>query len=104
MVITAEKVADILQLLLKGVAKVERRPNKIGSCGGDTEKTWAFDIDFHSWQKQNHKSPTGAILYNCDYWMPKIRANLSVSESYWHNSYCATIWIYKDQKKLNLNQ
>ena len=95
---TAEKIEGVLQSLLKGVGKVERRPKKIGSCDGDTEKTWAFDVDFVDWQVQNHKSDTGAILDNCDYWMPKIRSILNVSESYWHNSNVATIWIYKDQK------
>jgi hypothetical protein len=55
---------------------------------------------FADWQIQNNKNEKGSTFDNMDYWMPKIREQLNVSESYFHNSNDATIWIYKDYKKL----
>jgi hypothetical protein len=91
--VVMEKLYDILGDSTK---KIARRPNQIGSVGGDTEKCWAFDIDFVDWEIQNHKSENGSTLDNCDYWLPIIRKELNIKESYWHESNYATIWIFKE--------
>ena len=88
-----EKLYDILGDSAK---KIARRPNQIGSVGGDIEKCWAFDIDFVDWEIQNHKNEKGSTLDNMDYWMPILRKELNVSESYFHESNYATIWIFKE--------
>lgn len=90
---------DILNALKKIIGdsakSITRRPNKIGSCGGDTQNTFAYNIDFIDWEKQNNKDKNGKVLDNQDYWMPIIREILPVSESYWFTSNSAVIWIYK---------
>lgn len=86
-----------LQKLLGKNATTNRRKIKEGSCDGDTKNTWAFDVKFIDWQIQNNKNRKGVILDNCDYWMPKIRKILNVSETYWFNSNLATMWFYKEQ-------
>lgn len=92
------KILTTLEVLLKDVANVTRRPEKTGSVDGDSEKRLAFDIKwFIDWEVQNHKNEKGSTLDNMDYWMPKIRENFPKCESYFHNSNDATIWINKDQ-------
>lgn len=91
--VVAEKLYDILG---DSVKKISRRPNQIGSVGGDTTKCWAYDIYFIDWEIQNHKNEKGSTLDNCDYWLPIIRQKLNVSETYWHGSNYATIWIEKE--------
>lgn len=83
---------------LDGYKQIRRRPNQIGGVGGDNEKCWAFDIDFVDYEIQNHKNEKGSTLDNMDYWMPIIRKKLNVSESYFHESNYATIWIFKEGK------
>jgi len=91
--VVMEKLYDILG---QSATKIARRLEQIGSVGGDNEKCWAFDIDFVDWQIQNHKNVKGSTLDNMDYWMPIIRKELNVSESYFHESNYATIWIFKE--------
>ncbi len=85
----------LYKILGESVIKIERRINQIGSVGGDIEKCWAFDINFVDYEIQNHKNENGTTLDNMDYWLPIIREELNVSESYFHNSNYATIWIKK---------
>lgn len=93
-----EKILLKLQELLRDVATVTRRPNKIGSVGGDSEKRFSFDIKwFIDWEIQKNKNEKGSILDNMDYWMPKIRETYPKCESHFHNSNEATIWINKKQ-------
>lgn len=92
------KILTTLEVLLKDVANVTRRPEQIGSVGGDSLSRLAFDIKwFIDWEVQNHKNEKGSTLDNMDYWMPKIRENFPKCESYFHDSNDATIWISKDQ-------
>ena len=93
-------LAELNKILGKNVKEIKRRPNQAGAVGGDTDKCWAFDILFVDWQIQNNRNEKGSTFDNMDYWMPKIREQLNVSESYFHNSNDATIWISKDYKKL----
>lgn len=90
---TGEKLYDILG---DSVKKISRRPNQIGSVGGDTTKCWAYDIYFVDWEIQNHKNEKGSTLDNCDYWLPIIRQKFNVVGTYWHDSNYATIWIEKE--------
>lgn len=95
-------ILDALKNIIGDSAKsITRRLDKIGSCGGDTEQCFAFDVKFVDWEIQNHKASNGkATLDNADYWMPIIREILPVSESYWHNSNDATIWVHKKHNEL----
>ena len=94
-----EKILLKLQELLKDVATVTRRPNKIGSVGGDSEKRFSFDIKwFIDWEIQKNKNEKGSILDNMDYWMPMIREIYPKCESYFHDSNDDTIWIDKIQE------
>ncbi len=93
-----EKILSKLIVLLKDVASVTRRPNKIGPVGGDSEARLAFDIKwFIDWEVQSHKNEKGSTMDNMDYWMPRIREIYPKCESYFHDSNDATIWINKDQ-------
>jgi hypothetical protein len=74
---------------------VKRRPKQTGSVGGDSQKAFAYEIDFIDWEEQNHKNRAGMTLDNQDYWMPIIRKRFNVMESYWNNSNGAVIWIFK---------
>lgn len=94
-------ILDALKNIIGDSAKsITRRLDKIGSCSGDTEQCFAFDIKFVDWEIQNHKNKNGSTLDNADYWMPIIREILPVSESYWHDSNDAIIWIYKKDECL----
>ena len=89
-----QSILERLQEILgKSAKEITRRPKQIGSVGGDTEKSFAFDIKFVEYEK--HKNENNKLLDNMDYWMPIIKEKLNVSESYFHNSCFATIWINK---------
>ena len=85
----------LLKILGDSAKSIKRRKKQIGSVGGDTDKSFAFDVYFVDYEKQNNKNAKGYTLDNMDFWMPKIREHLNVYESYFHDSNYATIWICK---------
>lgn len=90
-------LCGLIRLFGDNAVSVKRRMKKEGCTGGDTVISYAFDVEFVDYVKQNNRSVNGGLMDNMDFWMPLVRERFNVMESYFQSSNFATIWILKKQ-------